>query len=138
MPILDFFWAMLWFFLFIVWIWLLITIFIDIFRNHEMNGWVKALWVLFVIILPFLGVLIYLIVYGHSMQDRATHEAAQQAQAQQSYIRDVAGTGDTTADQLTKLNDLHNQGVLTDEEFAQQKAKVLGTSSSTSGGDSSS
>jgi Tfp pilus assembly protein PilO len=126
MPILDFFWAMLWFFLFIIWIWLLITIFIDIFRNDSMGGWAKALWVIFVILLPFLGVLIYLIVYGGSMQERATKQAAEQQKATNDYIRQVAGTGGTdTADQLAKLNDLKNQGVITQEEFDQQKAKLL-------------
>ena len=126
MPILDFFWAMLWFFLFIIWIWLLITVFIDIFRNDSMGGWGKALWVIFVILLPFLGVFIYLIVYGGSMQERSMKQAAAAQQAQNDYIRQVAGTsGDSTADQLAKLNDLKNQGVITQDEFDQQKAKLL-------------
>jgi signal transduction histidine kinase len=126
MPILDFFWAMLWFFLFVIWIWLLITVFIDIFRNDAMGGFAKALWVIFVIVLPFLGVFIYLIVYGGSMQERAMKQAAAQQQAQNDYIRQVAGTGGSdTADQLAKLNDLKNQGVLSQEEFDQQKAKLL-------------
>jgi hypothetical protein len=126
MPILDFFWAMLWFFLFIIWIWLLITVFVDIFRNDSLGGWGKALWVIFVILLPFLGVFIYLIVYGGSMQDRSAREAAAAQHAQNEYIRQVAGTsGDSTADQLAKLNDLKNQGVLTQDEFDQQKAKLL-------------
>lgn len=128
MPILDFFWAMLWFFLFVIWIWLLITVFIDIFRNDAMGGFAKALWVIFVIVLPFLGVFIYLIVYGGSMQERAMKQAAAQQQAQSEYIRQVAGTsGASTADQLAKLNDLKNQGVLSQEEFDQQKAKLLAT-----------
>jgi hypothetical protein len=126
MPILDFFWAMLWFFLFIIWIWLLITVFIDIFRNDSMGGFAKALWVIFVILLPFLGVFIYLIVYGGSMQERSMKQAAAAQQAQNEYIRQVAGTGgDSTADQLAKLNDLKNQGVITQDEFDQQKAKLL-------------
>ena len=126
MPILDFFFAMLWFFLFIIWIWLLITVFIDIFRNKESSGWVKALWVIFIIILPLLGVLIYLIAEGGNMQQRKLDEAAEMQKAQNEYIRQVAGSsGDSTADQLEKLKSLHDQGALTDEEFAQQKAKVL-------------
>ena len=128
MPILDFFWAMLWFFLFIIWIWLLITIFIDIFRNKESSGWVKALWVIFIIFLPLLGVLIYLIVEGGDMQKRKLDEAAEMQQAQNEYIRKVAadsGGSSSAADQLEKLKSLHDQGALTDEEYAQQKAKVL-------------
>jgi len=125
MPLFDLLWAMLWFFLFIVWIWLLITIFIDIFRS-EMSGWAKALWVIFVIVLPFLGVLVYLIAEGDNMRKRAMKQATDQQQAQAEYIQSVAGSGgDNTADQLEKLKSLHDQGVLTDDEFAAQKAKVL-------------
>ena len=123
MPLLDLFWAILWIFLFVVWIWLLITVFIDIFRS-EMSGWAKALWVIFVIILPFLGVLVYLIAHGGDMQKRAMHQAAAQQQAQEEYIRSVSsGTG--TAEELERLKKLHDDGVLTDDEFAAQKAKVL-------------
>ena len=124
MPLLDLLWAMLWFFLFIVWIWLLITVFIDIFRS-EMSGWAKALWVIFVIILPLLGVLIYLIVEGGNMQKRSIKHASEVQQAQDEYIKSVAG-GSSSADELEKLKSLHDQGVLSDEEFAAQKAKVLG------------
>ena len=85
MPLLDLFWAMLWFFLFIVWIVLLIHVFADIFRS-DMSGGVKALWVIFVIILPFLGVLIYLIAHGGDMQQRAIDHGATQQQAQADYI----------------------------------------------------
>ena len=91
MPLLSLFWAMLWFFMFIIWIWLLITIFVDIFRSHDMGGFAKAIWVLFVIILPFLGVLVYVIARGHGMQERAMKEAAAQQQMQQEYIKEVAG-----------------------------------------------
>ena len=75
------FWAMLWFFLFFIWIWLLIVVFADIFRSHDLSGWGKALWVLFVIILPYLGVLVYLIARGKSMQERAIAQAAEQEKA---------------------------------------------------------
>jgi ABC-type multidrug transport system fused ATPase/permease subunit len=115
---------MLWFFMFIIWIWLLITIFVDIFRSHDMGGFAKAIWVLFVIILPFLGVLVYVIARGHGMQERAMKEAAAQQKMQQEYIKEVAGS-DNTADQLTKLAALHDSGKLTDAEFASQKAKLL-------------
>ena len=124
MPLLDVLWAMLWFFLFIIWIWLLITIFIDIFRS-PMSGWAKAGWSIFIIILPFLGVFIYLIVNGGKMQERSMESAAAAQEAQDQYIKSVAGT-DTTADQLKTLSDLHDAGKLTDDEYNAQKAKLLG------------
>jgi hypothetical protein len=123
MPLFDVLWAMLWFFLFIVWIWLLITIFIDIFRS-DMSGWGKAGWVLFVIILPFLGVLVYVIVNGSKMQERRMQDYTNAQQAQEQYIQSVASSA-SPADQLEKLKKLHDQGVLSDEEFAAQKQKVL-------------
>ena len=125
-PILDAFLTMLYFFLFVIWIWLLITVFIDIFRSHDMGGWAKALWVIFIIILPFLGVFVYLIARGGSMHERAADAAAQQQQAFDQYVRQAAGTpGADTASQLSKLADLKTQGVLTDAEFEAQKAKIL-------------
>ena len=125
-PLLGVFWSMLWFFLFIVWIWLLIVIFADIFRSHDIGGFAKALWVIFIIILPFLGVFVYLIARGGKMQEHAVQQAKDQDQAMRSYIQDVqASSGGGTADQLAKLADLKNQGVLTDAEFEAQKAKIL-------------
>ena len=124
-PLLGVFWSMLWFFLFIVWIWLLIVIFADIFRSHDIGGFAKALWVIFIIILPFLGVFVYLIARGGKMQEHAVQQAKDQDQAMRAYIQDVNATsGGGTADQLAKLNDLKNQGVLTDAEFEAQKAKL--------------
>jgi len=125
-PLLGVFWSMLWFFLFIVWIWLLIVVFADIFRSHDIGGFAKALWVIFVIVLPFLGVFVYLIARGGKMQEHAVQQAKDQDQAMRAYIQDVnASSGGGTADQLAKLNDLKNQGVLTDAEFEAQKAKIL-------------
>jgi len=125
-PILDFFLTMLYFFLFVIWIWLLITVFVDIFRSHDMGGVAKALWVIFVIILPFLGVFVYLIARGSKMHERAARDAAQQQQAFDEAVRQAAGTpGNSTADQLSKLADLKSQGVLTDAEFEAQKSKIL-------------
>jgi len=125
-PILDFFLTMLYFFLFVIWIWLLITVFIDIFRSHDMGGWAKALWVIFIIVLPFLGVFVYLIARGGKMHERAAQQAAQQQKAFDQYVKQTAGsTADTTADQLSKLADLKSQGVLTDAEFEAQKTKIL-------------
>jgi type VI protein secretion system component VasK len=125
MSLFDLFWSMLWFFMFVIWIWLLITIFVDIFRSHDMGGWAKALWVLFVIVLPFLGVLVYVIARGNSMQERQMKHAADQDQAARQYIQDAAAPA-SSADELAKLAQLHKDGALTDQEYAAQKAKVLG------------
>jgi hypothetical protein len=124
----EVFLSFMWFFLFFIWIWLLIMVFADIFRDHEMSGWAKAAWVIFVIILPYLGVFVYLIARGGGMAQRA---AKQQQQAQQqfdSYVKSVAGTGGgaSTADELARLADLKSQGVISDAEFEQLKAKALG------------
>jgi len=125
-PILDFFLTMLYFFLFIIWIWLLIMVFMDIFRSHDMGGWAKALWVIFIIILPFLGVFVYLIARGGKMHERQAAEAARQQKAFDQYVRDAAGTpGADSASQLSQLADLKAKGVLTDAEFEAQKAKIL-------------
>jgi uncharacterized membrane protein YcjF (UPF0283 family) len=125
-PILDAFLTMLYFFLFIIWIWLLIMVFMDVFRSHDMGGVAKALWVIFIIILPFLGVFVYLIARGGKMHERAAEQAAQQQKAFDQYVKQAAGTtGADTATQLSKLADLKSQGVLTDAEFEAQKAKIL-------------
>ena len=125
-PVLDAFLTMLYFFLFIIWIWLLIMVFMDVFRSHDMGGVAKALWVIFIIILPFLGVFVYLIARGGSMQERAAKQAADQQKAFDQYVKQAAGTpGESSADQLHKLADLKSQGVLTDAEFEAQKAKIL-------------
>jgi hypothetical protein len=124
-PLLDLFFTLLMFFMFIIWIWLLIMIFSDIFRSDDLGGWSKALWTIFIIIIPFLGVLIYLIARGKSMQERGMAAAAAQQKAQQNYIQQVAGTGDDAADQLAKLAQLRDSGILTDEEFQAQKTKIL-------------
>ena len=125
-PILDIFLTTLYFFIFIIWLWLLFMVFIDIFRSHDMGGWAKALWVIFIIVLPFLGVFVYLIARGGKMQERRIQDAQQQQKAFDAYVREAAGTpGADTASQLSKLSDLKNQGVLTDAEFEAQKAKIL-------------
>ena len=126
-PILDIFLTMLYFFLFFIWIWLLITVFVDIFRSHDMSGGIKALWCIFVVIVPFLGVFVYLIARGGKMHERAAAEAAQQQKQFDAYIKQTAGSGGgtDTASQLSKLADLKSQGVITDAEFEAQKAKVL-------------
>ena len=123
-PLLDLFWTMLWIFCFFIYIWLLIIVFTDIFRSHDMGGWAKAGWVIFVIVLPFLGILVYLIARGGKMHERQMRDANQAQQEFDSYVRDVAGSGGA-ADQLSKLADLKQQGVITDAEFEAQKAKIL-------------
>jgi hypothetical protein len=125
-PVLDAFLTMLYFFLFIIWIYLLIMVFVDVFRSHDMGGWAKALWVIFIIVLPFLGVFVYLIARGGKMHERAAAQAAEQQKAFDQYVKQAAGTpGASSADQLSKLADLKSQGVLTDAEFEAQKAKIL-------------
>lgn len=125
MPLMDLFWSMLWFFMFFIWIWLLISIFGDIFRSTDLSGWGKAFWTLFVIILPYLGVLVYLIARGRSMTERGMKAAAEQDAARRAYIQQAAGAT-SSADELTKLAALRDQGVLTQAEFDAQKAAVLG------------
>src|SRR5271169_3665019 len=104
-PILDAFWWMLMFFLFIVWIFILFQVIIDIFRSHDMHGGAKALWLIFIIVLPFLGVLVYLIARGHKMQEHQVQAAQQQKSDFDAYVKQAAGTG-STADELAKLADL--------------------------------
>jgi len=125
MPLLDLFWSMLWFFMFFLWIWLLISLFADIFRSQDLSGWGKAGWVIFLVVIPWLGALIYLIARGGSMQERAVADLAARDKASRSYIQEVAG-GSSTADELAKLASLHDRGVLTDQEFSAQKAALLG------------
>ena len=121
----DLFWTMFMFFMWVIWIWLLITVFIDIFRDKSLNGFTKAVWILFVVILPFLGVLVYLIARGDSMHERQVNHAVKQQQMAEQYIREVSGGETGSADELEKLARLKAQGVLTEEEFAAQKAKIL-------------
>ena len=119
------FWSMLWFFMFFIWIWLLIVVFSDIFRSHDMGGFAKFLWVLFVIILPYLGVFVYLIARGHKMAEHAQQAAAAQDAAAKAYIQSAAGTAGSTADEIQRLADLKAQGVISDAEFETAKAKAL-------------
>ena len=122
----DVFLSMLWFFLFFIWIWLLITVFADIFRSDDLGGWGKALWTIFVIFLPYLGVFVYLIARGHKMHEHAVEQAQAADAAARAYIQDTVG-GTSSADQLTKLADLKAQGVLSDDEYQKMKAQVIGS-----------
>ena len=123
-PLLDFFWTIFEIFLWVIWIWILIWIFIDIFRSHDLSGFAKALWFLFVLFIPLIGVLVYLIVRGGSMHERAVQQAQQQDQEARQYIRETAGT-QSPADQLAKLAELRDKGVISADEFEREKAKIL-------------
>lgn len=123
-PILGVFWSMLFLFLWIAWIMLLFHVIVDIFRS-DMKGVSKALWAIFVIIIPWLGVLIYLIANGDDMAGRNVASAQQQQADMDAYIRSAAGGGGGTADELTKLAELRDSGVITADEFDRQKAKAL-------------
>lgn len=114
------------FFAFFLWIYLIIMVFTDIFRSRDLGGLAKAAWVIFVIIIPLIGVLVYLIARGGKMHERAEAAAQQQQQEFDSYVKKTAGSGSGTADQLTKLAELKDKGVLTEAEFESQKAKILG------------
>ena len=123
-PLLNVFWSIFEFFLWVIWIWILIWVFIDIFRSHDLSGWAKALWFLFVLFIPLIGVLVYLIVRGGSMHERAQQQARQQDREFRAYVQEAAGS-QSTADQLTKLADLRDRGVISAEEFEREKAKIL-------------
>lgn len=126
-PLLDTFLTMLWFFLWILWLFLLFRVVVDVFRDDNLSGWGKAGWLIFVLILPYLGVLVYLIARGGQMGARDVSAAQQQQASVDEYIRrTAAGSGaESHADQLAKIADLKSKGVLTDEEFQQAKAKIL-------------
>jgi len=125
-PLLNVFWSMLYFFLWIIWIWILIMVFIDIFRSRDLSGWGKALWFLFVLFIPLIGVLVYLIARGGKMQQHAARDAQQQDQQFRQYVQEAAASSPaSTADQLSKLAELRDRGVISAEEFDREKAKVL-------------
>ena len=124
-PLLGAFMTMLWFFLWIIWIFLLVRIIFDIFRSDDLGGFAKALWILFVIITPVLGVFVYVIARGKSMGQRDLDRAQAQDAEFRKYVQSAAGSAGSSADQLAKLADLKEQGVITDAEFAAQKAKIL-------------
>jgi Short C-terminal domain/Phospholipase_D-nuclease N-terminal len=123
-PLLGAFWTILEIFLWVLWIWVLIYVFIDIFRSRDLSGWAKALWFIFVLFIPLIGVLVYLIVRGGDMHERAVQQAQQQDAEARAYIQQAAGS-QSTADQLSKLADLRDRGVITADEFEREKAKVL-------------
>jgi len=123
-PVLNVFWTMLEFFVLFLWIFLVITVFFDIFRSEDLGGGAKALWVIFVIVLPYLGVLAYLIARGGTMHERAAKQARRNDEAMQAYVRQAAG-GASTADELAKLAELKDKGQITGEDYEKAKAKIL-------------
>ena len=118
--------SMIWFTLFFLWIWLVISVFMDVFRSHDLGGFAKFLWVLFVLVTPFLGVFVYLIARGHKMSEHAVEEAQRIDAAQRAYIKDTVATSSASpADELKRLADLRSQGVISDAEFQTLKGKVV-------------
>jgi len=123
MPLLDIFWSIFVFFLMVAWIWAVIGVISDVFRSPDLGGASKGIWVLLIIVIPWLGVLSYLIIRGKSMQERNMQAVADAGERQRAYIQSVAGT--STADELSKLAELKEKGVITDAEFDAQKTRLL-------------
>jgi hypothetical protein len=121
-PFLDVFWSMIIFFFWVIWIWIVITVLVDVFRRHDIGGFAKALWVIFVVIVPWLGVLIYLIVEHDGMRDRSMQQAQAQKAALDDYVRGAAGG---SADEIAKAKELLDSGAITQQEFDALKAKAL-------------
>jgi hypothetical protein len=124
-PLLNAFWTILYFFVFFLWLMILFRVIWDVFRSHDLGGLAKAGWLLFILVLPFLGVFVYLIARGGSMHERDIRVAQAQSQALRSWVQETGG-GRSTADELAKLADLKEKGVITDSEFDRAKAKLLG------------
>ena len=118
-------WSMLWFFMFIIWFWLLMTGFGDIFRSDDLGGWGKALWIVFIVLFIWLGVLVYFIARGKGMQERSIKAMAAQQAAQREYIQAVAGSSSSASEEIARLAELRDKGAITDEEFAALKTKAL-------------
>jgi hypothetical protein len=126
-PFMGVFWSMLVFFAFVIWIWILFTVFADVFRRHDIGGGAKALWIIFVIIFPYLGVLVYLIAEHKGMAERNIERAQAQQAHMDSYVRSVAGS-ESSAEQITKAKQLLDSGAISESEFDQLKAKALASS----------
>jgi hypothetical protein len=122
-PFIDLLWTMIIFFFWVIWIWIVITVLIDVFRRDDIGGWAKAAWVIFVVILPWLGVLIYLIAQHDGMQERSVNQALAQRQAFDDRVRESASGG--SAAEIAKAQELLDAGAITQEEFEALKAKAL-------------
>jgi hypothetical protein len=123
-PALSVFWTIVEVFLWVLWFWILIMVLIDIFRSSDLSGFAKAMWFLFVLFIPLIGVLAYLIIRGSSMHERQRREAQRQDQEFRSYVQEAAGPR-SPADELTKLAGLRDHGVITTDEFEREKSKIL-------------
>ena len=123
-PFLDVFWTMLVFFFWVIWIWILITVLIDLFRRHDISGWGKAAWALFVIVLPYLGVFVYLITQGKGMAERRADEIRASQASFDQYVREAAGSSGPS-DQIAKAKELLDSGAIDQAEFEALKAKAL-------------
>jgi ABC-type multidrug transport system fused ATPase/permease subunit len=123
-PLLGAFWTIVMIFLWVIWFWVLITVFIDIFRSDDLSGGAKTLWFVLVLFFPLVGVLVYLIARGGTMQERSARQAQRQQEQIRDYVQEAAGSP-SSADQLAKLADLRDRGVITAEEFDREKAKIL-------------
>ena len=121
----DFFWSMLVFILWIMWFWLLFTIWTDIFRRHDISGGMKAVWLVFTIVVPFLGVFVYLITQDDGMKERGIEHARRQRQELDTYVRETAGSGGGAAAEIERGKDLLDRGVITQEEFDALKRNAL-------------
>jgi Short C-terminal domain/Phospholipase_D-nuclease N-terminal len=124
-PFLDVLWTLLIFFLWVIWFWLLFTVFIDVFRRHDIGGWKKALWLIFVIILPFLGVFIYIITQNDGMTQRNVERAQSQRAQFDQYVRETAGASGGAAAEIDTAKQLLDQGAITQAEFDAIKQKAL-------------
>lgn len=123
-PFLDVFWSMLIFFLWVMWIWLLFTIFADVFRRHDISGWMKTAWIVFVIVLPFLGAFVYLITQNVGMTERNLDRARAEREHLDSYVRQTAGAGGA-ASEIEKAKQLLDSGAITEAEFEAIKQRAL-------------
>lgn len=126
MEFLNIIWSIFVIFLLVAWIWVIIGVISDVFRSSDLSGLAKGLWVLFIIVIPWLGVLAYLIVRGKGMQERSAQAFVEAQDAQRAYIQNIASSPASTADELAKLAELKEKGVISDTEFETQKAKLLG------------
>ncbi|MYY05169.1 MULTISPECIES: SHOCT domain-containing protein [unclassified Streptomyces] len=134
-PLLNLFWTMLWFFLWIMWLFLLFRVIMDVFRSHDLGGLAKAGWLILVLVLPYLGVLIYVVARGKSMSKRDAREAKEREAAFKAYVREAAGTdgrdgqdgtrGGSHVEDLSRLSDLKDKGALTEEEYQRAKSRIL-------------
>ena len=124
-PLLDLFWTFVWFFALMIYFWLIITVFADLFRRRDLSGWAKAGWVVFVLVLPLLGTLVYLVTQGRAMADRDTHQAREVKQQTDEYIRSVVSPSYKGVEEIAHGKELLDQGAISPEEFEQLKRRVL-------------